>query len=99
MVKKIVDGVISDMTSEEEAWLNANQVTAQTDEQISLERLRERRNSKLQETDFYALSDVTMSDDMKTYRQELRDLPANYTTTDGETLEIDLSNLNMPTKP
>jgi len=26
-------------------------------------------------TDFYALSDVTMSDDMATYRQALRDLP------------------------
>ena len=99
MVKKIVDGVISDMTSEEEAWLNANQVTAQTDEQISLERLRERRNSKLQETDFYALSDVTMSDDMKTYRQKLRDLPKDYTTTDGKDLANDLVNLNMPTKP
>ena len=65
----------------------------------ALENLRFVRNQKLKETDFYALSDVTMSDDMKTYRQELRDLPANYTTTDGETLVIDLSNLNMPTKP
>ena len=37
--------------------------------------LRSRRNQLLAETDFYALSDVTMSDDMKTYRQELRDLP------------------------
>ena len=38
--------------------------------------LRRQRDVKLAETDFYALSDVTMSDDMKTYRQELRDLPA-----------------------
>jgi hypothetical protein len=36
---------------------------------------REYRNLLLQETDFYALSDVTMSNDMKTYRQALRDLP------------------------
>ena len=35
---------------------------------------REKRNNLLTETDFYALSDVTMSDEMKTYRQALRDL-------------------------
>ena len=37
-------------------------------------RLREERNRRLAETDFYALSDVTMSSDMQTYRQNLRDL-------------------------
>ena len=35
------------------------------------------RNTKLAETDVYALSDVTMSDAMKTYRQALRDLPTH----------------------
>ena len=40
--------------------------------------LRRQRNAKLAETDFYALSDNTMtSDNMKTYRQQLRDLPAS----------------------
>ena len=65
----------------------------------ALENLRFVRNQKLTETDFYALSDVTMSDEMKTYRQQLRDLPADYTTTDGKPLTNDLENLNMPTKP
>ena len=39
------------------------------------ERARKERNKLLADTDFYALSDVTMSDDMTTYRQALRDLP------------------------
>ena len=39
------------------------------------DRARKERNELLAETDFYALSDVTMSDDMATYRQALRDLP------------------------
>ena len=39
------------------------------------ERARKERNKLLAATDFYALSDVTMSDDMTTYRQALRDLP------------------------
>ena len=36
---------------------------------------RAKRDEKLAETDYLALSDVTLSDDMKTYRQALRDLP------------------------
>ena len=35
------------------------------------------RNAKLTETDFYALSDVTMSSEMTSYRQALRDLPTH----------------------
>ena len=38
---------------------------------------RTKRNSLLEETDFYGLSDVTMSSKMKTYRQALRDLPTH----------------------
>ena len=37
---------------------------------MAMENLRAERNSKLTETDFYALSDVTMSPEMETYRQE-----------------------------
>ena len=52
--------------------------------------LRNKRNQLLAETDFYALSDVTMSIEMKTYRQALRDLPANTS---------DPANPTYPTKP
>ena len=37
--------------------------------------VRQRRNKLLAETDYLALSDVTMSDAMRTYRQALRDIP------------------------
>ena len=55
--------------------------------------LRQRRNQLLAETDFYALSDVTMSEDMETYRQELRDLP------DGLTTVEEVNTVTWPTKP
>ena len=55
--------------------------------------LRNKRNRLLSETDFYALSDVTMSDDMTTYRQALRDLPAGKDTVDK------VNNATWPTKP
>ncbi len=59
--------------NEETAWANAAPARA-------LAGMRERRNSLLAATDFYALSDVTMSSDMTTYRQALRDLPAGKDT-------------------
>ena len=52
--------------------------------------VRKERNKLLAETDFYALSDVTMSADMTTYRQALRDLPAST---------ADSKDVVWPTKP
>jgi len=52
--------------------------------------LRNKRNRLLAETDYLALSDVTLTDDMREYRQALRDLPSNTT---------DPSNPVWPTKP
>ena len=60
----------------------------------NLESLRFERNLKLADTDFYALSDVTMSSDMATYRQALRDLPATADITKWDT-----DNWVWPTKP
>ncbi len=39
--------------------------------------LREERNRRLAETDYFGMPDVVMTDEMKAYRQALRDLPAN----------------------
>ena len=65
----------------------------------ALEKLRKERTIKLSETDYLALSDNTMTSQMTTYRQQLRDLPNNYTTSDSSALSEDLSNLVWPTKP
>ena len=51
--------------------------------------VRTERNSKLAETDYLALSDNTLSNDMKNYRQDLRDVPT----------QSDPDNINWPTKP
>ena len=60
---------------------------------FAMEELRVQRNRLLRETDFYALSDVTMSDDMKTYRQKLRDITKGLTTVD------EVNAVSWPTKP
>ena len=53
---------------------------------------RATRDAKLAETDFYALSDVTMSSEMTTYRQALRDLPTHENWPN-------LEDSDWPTKP
>ena len=60
--------------------LEADPTDQQLEDKLSIyswDNVRIKRNSLLAETDFYALSDVTMSADMTTYRQALRDLPAS----------------------
>ena len=52
--------------------------------------LRTKRTQLLTETDYLALSDATLSEDMRTYRQALRDLPANTS---------DPANPTWPVKP
>ena len=58
-------------------WKQVSDKMAEIDKGAPLVELRLQRDAKLAETDFYALGDVTMSDEMKTYRQALRDLPAS----------------------
>ena len=45
-----------------------------------LARIKEMRLERLIETDYLANSDVTMPDNIKTWRQSLRDIPQDYTT-------------------
>ena len=46
----------------------------------AMQDLRAKRNKLLQDTDFYGMSDNTMSSEMATYRQALRDITSGITT-------------------
>jgi len=63
-----------------------------------LRQLREQRTRILQESDWMANSDVTMSDAWRTYRQALRDLPANSPNAALDE-QGNLINVTWPTKP
>jgi len=73
------DGIqVVDLTPEEEAAEDAAQkVFDDAAPERAMAALRQERNAKLAASDWMANSDVTMSDPWKTYRQALRDLPAN----------------------
>tara|TARA_A100000172_G_scaffold47639_1_gene29689 strand:- start:187 stop:471 length:285 start_codon:yes stop_codon:yes gene_type:complete len=93
-MKKNVDGVEIEMTSEEVK-------ERQAEEKANLEgtlvkrmaKLRNERNILLAQTDWMGSSDFTMSNDWKTYRQALRDI------TKTEPVDMALSNITFPTKP
>ena len=90
----LINGVQVAFTAEEETARDTEeQAHADAAPARALAGLRQRRNQLLAETDFYALSDVTLSDDMTTYRQALRDLPA------GKDTVAKVNNATWPTKP
>jgi len=77
---KLVDGVLVELTDAEQSALEQVRVDwASKSGERKLKEIREIRLGKLIETDYLANSDVTMPDNVKTWRQTLRDLPANHT--------------------
>ena len=77
-----------DLTSEEQKDLDAQKPSAEK----QLEILRSERNRLLFETDWWASSDLTMTDAQKKYRQDLRDITKTFSSLDDKDFEF-------PTKP
>mgnify|MGYP003624492705 FL=1 len=75
----MIDGVVVDYTAEEETLRDA-EIQAWNDASSSrkLVEIKQIRLNKLKETDWYSNSDVTMPNNIKTFRQNLRDIPANH---------------------
>jgi hypothetical protein len=89
-----INGIKVQFTAEEETVRDAEE-KAWADGQLNrdLLSLRNKRNRLLAETDYLSLSDNTLADNMKTYRQELRDLPTGLDTVEK------VANVTWPTKP
>ena len=91
---KMVNGERIKLTAEENAQRDAEEKEwADGSYDRAMVSLRDKRNNLLKETDYFALSDVTMSDDMKKYRQDLRDITVGVNT------EAKAKNKIFPTKP
>ena len=71
-------------------WAEVDQVVKALTAAEPMKALRIERNRRIAETDWNALSDVTMSAEMTTYRQALRDITATYSS---------LEDVVWPTKP
>ena len=90
-------------------WLDKSQ-TKPTEDEVNtklteltnaypMELLREERNRRLQETDWRASSDLTISGDWKAYRQDLRDLPAQQTPKLLSNGQLDPTSISWPPEP
>ena len=83
--------------AEETAWDNAETTHANAAPARALTRLREKRDGLLQSSDWEIMQELekgnAISDNMKTYRQALRDLP------DGKDTVDKCNNATWPTKP
>ena len=90
-MKKYVNGELLDMTAEE-ITVRETEVKAWTAGQADrdMAALRMERNKRLVDTDYLAMSDQTLSSDMTTYRQALRDITDSATS---------LKDVIWPTKP
>jgi len=92
-MKKYVDGVLTDMTADEiSAWNDEKTAWDAGADNRTAESNRKKRNSLLAETDYFALTDVTLSAEMTTYRQALRDITSHSNWPN-------LSDSDWPTKP
>ena len=91
---KLVNNVLVEITGNELVELEARE-QAWIDGALdrALQGVREKRNKLLVETDYLALSDNTLSAEMSTYRQALRDI------TNGITTVEQANNVTWPTKP
>ena len=91
---KMVNGVRMDLTPEEETARDAEEAAwAAGAFDRAIAGLREDRTRRLGSTDYFALSDVAMSQAMTDYRQSLRDLPSGLSTV------ADVDAVAWPTAP
>ena len=90
---KDVMGTLVALTEAEATVLKDERATLPNDLNLELDRLRDKRNSLLTETDYLALSDNTLSSEMSTYRQALRDITSGIDTV------AKVKDITWPTKP
>jgi len=91
---KLVNGVSVQLTAEEETARDAEEAAyAAGAFDRAIAGVREKRDRLLKETDYLALSDNTLSTEMTTYRQNLRDI------TNGVDTVEKCNNITWPTKP
>jgi|TARA_R100000479_G_scaffold108482_1_gene54490 uncharacterized protein (DUF2336 family) len=86
-VVNITGDIAYDANGNVVAW-NADAVATKETElenAYKLKQLRTERDRRLVETDHYGLSDQTMTSDMSTYRQALRDITKSATSLDDVT--------------
>ena len=91
---KMINGERLQFTAAEETARDAEEAVWEAGAfERAIKHLRMTRDNLLKETDYYALSDVTMSEAMTNYRKDLRDI------TNGLTTVEEVNAIVFPKKP
>ena len=94
MEHKLINGIKVPLTAEEIAQRQADELAWSAGAfERAMNALRSKRNSLLSATDYLALADNELSEPMKAYRQQLRDI------TEGLTTKEQVEAVVFPTKP
>ena len=97
-IYKIYDNKVGlrDMTDQEKSIRDA-EIKDWNDDKSNrqISQIREIRNQKLFETDYLAMSDNTMSDEMKAFRKSMRDIPQDYSADKYDELLARDDNANL----
>lgn len=92
-MNKLVNGVVVPLTTEEIAEVEAKKAAASSEMEMKWLQIRNERNLLLAKCDWVVTkaseTGVAVSNDWKTYRQALRDVPT----------QSDPDNITWPTKP
>ena len=94
MAHKIVNGQQVELTAEEISAIQAQEAEWKAGAyDRAMSEIRQKRDALLKATDHFALADNILTDEMKTYRQALRDI------TEGLTTKDEVEAVVFPTKP
>lgn len=85
-----IDEVLSQSTQSSDNIIEYPQISEEQLQIFLINQLRAERNRRIAETDWWASSDLTMTDEQRAYRQALRDITNTYKS---------LDEVVWPTKP
>lgn len=81
------------------SWQQVQQYVSQAEQDWKLTLVRQERDKRLAETDWWAVADRTITDEQKNYRQALRDITDNCNPLLDEHDQLIISSVNWPVKP
>ena len=80
-------------------WQQVQEFAEEACNEWALRKLREERDRRLAETDWWAVADRTMSDEQKAYRQALRDITDTSSPALTDFDQLDIESVNWPVRP
>ena len=80
-------------------WEQVQELAQEAHDAWAMNKVREERDRRLSETDWWAVADRTMTNEQRAYRQALRDITDTAHPELDWNDQLDLNSVNWPVKP